>query len=75
MVGGTALDIADLMVEDVCQRLGCHALTSIADGQLHIVVTFLSRYGNLPATACELAGVVGQRVEHEQRQYAVGFHG
>ena len=64
-----------LSVEDVCQLVVSHSATGVADGYLDIVRSLGG--GNVDASVFggKLAGVVGQRVKHEEGQHAVGLHG
>ena len=61
------------MVEGVSQLFVSHATAGISHGQLDVVGLFGSRDGDAAALIGELAGIVGQRVEHEERQHAVGL--
>ena len=62
-----------LMVEGVDQLFVTHATAGICHGQLHVVRLLGSRNGDATALVSELAGIVGQRIEHEERQNAVGL--
>ena len=65
-----------LAVEDVCQFVGSHAYASVGDREFHVVGSFGGGHGDAAPFGCKLAGVIGQRVEHEEGQYAVGLdHG
>ena len=61
------------MVEGVGQLLVSHTTAGICHGQFDVVSLFGSRDGDAAALIGELAGIVGQRVEHEERQHAVGL--
>ena len=63
-----------LVFEDVGQLLVGHADAGVVDAHLHIAVALGGADGHLSALGCELPGVVGQGVDHEEGQYAVGLH-
>ena len=61
------------MVEGMGQLFVSHATAGICHGQLDVIGLFGSRDGDAAALVGELASIVGQRIEHEERQYAVGL--
>ena len=68
------MSAADLVVEDVSQLLVVHPLARIGYGHFYIVVGLLGADADVAALVGELAGVVGERAEHEEREHAVGLH-
>ena len=71
-VGGLVDD--DLAVEDMCQLILCHSYARVSDGKLYVFVAFSGTDADAAALMCEFASVVGQCVQHEQREHLVGFH-
>ena len=69
------MPLLHLMVEDMCQLLGRHALASIGHRQFYIAVALSGRDIHLSAILCKLTGIVGQRVQHKQGEHAVGLDG
>ena len=63
-----------LGVEQVSQLLCCHAQAGIGDGDFHVVLCIVGLDAHPSALWGELAGVVGQGVEHEEGEHAVGLH-
>ena len=62
-----------LMVEDVAELLAAHAPSVVGNRKLYVVGILAGRDGDLAAPVCKLAGVVGQCVQHEEGQHAVGL--
>ena len=74
-MGDLAAVVADgLGVEHVGELFVGHARARVADGDFHIVGGRLGTDVDVSALGRELTGVVGQRVEHEERQHGVGLH-
>ena len=61
------------MVEKMRKLFLSHANTCISNADFHITVGCGGTYSDLPSPFRELTGIVGQRVEHEEGQYAVGL--
>ena len=51
-----------------------HSLTSIRDGEFHIIMLLNGSNLNAPALLGKLPGIVGNGVEHEERENLVGLH-
>ena len=64
-----------LVVENVSQLLFVHAAACIADGDFHVVGGFLGANGDSSIFGREFTGIVRQRIQHKERQYAVGLNG
>ena len=64
-----------LVVKDVAQLLGRHAAARVGHGELHVVGLLQGADGHVAAAVSELAGIVSQGVQHEERQHAVGLDG
>ena len=64
-----------LVVEDMCQLVVVHAAARVADRHFDIVLGLRCMDVDRPLGG-ELAGIVGQGVQHEEGEYAVGLdHG
>ena len=62
-----------LVVEDMSQLLAIHADTRVGYRHLHVVWRLVGTDGHATLVG-KLACIVGQGVQHEERQYAVGLH-
>ena len=62
-------------VEDMSQLFLVHTLSVVRDGNLHILILSLdlSLDDHLATGRSKLPGVVGYRIDHEERQGTVGF--
>ena len=62
-------------IEEVVELFGGHATTCIFDGNLYVVgilrLRCTDRYS--PTLFCELSGIIGQRVEHEEGEHLIGL--
>ena len=78
--GSWRLGICDLLcggrqtAEELLQLLVSHAAAIVGNRNLHVVLAFGRADGHSAPFGSVLACVVGYGVEHEYRQYAVGFH-
>ena len=63
-----------LMVEKMCQLVFGHSDARISNADLDIAVGLLRTNRDATTLRCKLAGIVGQRVQHEKCQYAVCLH-
>ena len=62
------------MVEKMCQLVFGHADARISNADLDIAVSLFRTDRDATTFRRKLAGIVGQRVQHEKRQYAIGLH-
>ena len=62
-----------LGLEKVFELIIRHSLTRILDSNFHIVLPLRGRYTHAPPTLCELAGIVGECIQHEERQHLIGL--
>ena len=72
--GGLPCIVNHLMVKKMSQLLFAHTDAGVADAHLHITVGFLCADTHFPTLVSKLAGIVSQRVQHEERQHTVGLH-
>ena len=68
-----AVSLLHLMVEDMRQHIGIHAMTRISHRHLYIVILLGSRDIHMTTFGRELTGIVCQRVQHEERQHTVSL--
>ena len=61
-------------VEEVGELVGGHATACIVDGDLDKVGAFGGADADAPTLVCELAGIVGQRVEHKEGEHLIGLN-
>ena len=60
-------------IKEMVELVLCHTLAGVFDGDLHTVVKIAGRDGDTAVLGRELAGVVGQCVEHKEGEYLVCF--
>ena len=63
----------DLMVENTGELFGSHATTRILHAEFDIIGLFGRRDDDFPTPGSELAGIIRQRVNHEEGQHSVGL--
>ena len=62
-----------LVVEDAAEGFGVHAFAVVGHGDLDVGGLLVGIDADVAASGGELAGIVGQGVEHEERQHTVGL--
>ena len=63
----------NLVVEEIGQLFFGHTLPRVLYGNLHILLLLSGGDTDVAALLSELSGIVGHRVQHEERQHTVGF--
>ena len=61
-------------VEDMSQLFLIHSLTGISDDDFYVFIMFLCRNSNLTSSRSKLACIVGDSIDHKERQGAVCLH-